>query len=301
MKTEVKKLDSTKCQINVEVSGELVKNKFEEVFAEIAKKAKVAGFRPGKAPRDVLEKHYGSTVHEQVLKELVPDIYNQAIAAEKLDVIELPQITDVRLDRSSLSFKATVEVTPEIAVKNYKGQQINYKVISVSSDEVKRHIDSVKESRKAEVLDDKFSRSLGYPSLAELEKAVERQIFITKENQERQRIENELIENITKGLDFKLPAGLVERQTQDMLRQTKIDLAMKGLPRDKIDEQDKLLLEGIQPEAKKQVKVYLVLSQIAKKENIAIDDHMPRRVMEFLLSQANWVAVDNKPETSSSK
>jgi len=301
MKTEVKKLDSTKCQINVEVSGELVKNKFEEVFAEIAKKAKVAGFRPGKAPRDVLEKHYGSTVHEQVLKELVPDIYNQAIAAEKLDVIELPQITDVRLDRSSLSFKATVEVTPEIAVKNYKGQQINYKVISVSSDEVKRHIDSVKESRKAEVLDDKFSRSLGYPSLAELEKAVERQIFITKENQERQRIENELIENITKGLDFKLPAGLVERQTQDMLRQTKIDLAMKGLPRDKIDEQDKLLLEGIQPEARKQVKVYLVLSQIAKKENIAIDDHMPRRVMEFLLSQANWVAVDNKPETSSSK
>jgi FKBP-type peptidyl-prolyl cis-trans isomerase (trigger factor) len=288
MKTEVKKLDSTKCEISVEVSGELVKNKFEAVFTEIAKTAKVPGFRPGKAPRDVLEKHYGSGVHEQVLKELVPDVYNQAIAAEKLDVVELPQITDVKLDRASLSFKATVEVTPEIAVKNYKNQAINYKTISVSADEVKRQIDSVKESRKAEALDDKFARSLGYPNLAELEKAVERQIFVTKENQERQRIENELIENITKGLEFKLPAGLVERQTQDMLRQTKIDLAMKGLPRDKIDEQEKLLLEGIQPEAKKQVKVYLILSQIAKKENIAVDDHMPRKVMEFLLREANW-------------
>lgn len=294
MKTEVKKLDSTKCEINIEVSGDLVKNKFEEVFTEISKKAKVAGFRPGKAPRDVLEKHYASSVHEQVLKELVPDVYNQAIAAEKLDVIELPQITDVKLDRASLSFKAIVEVTPEIAVKNYKGLPINYKLVSVSSDEVKRQIDSVKESRKAEVLDDKFSRSLGYPNLVEFEKAVERQIFITKENQERQRIENELIENITQGLEFKLPAGLVERQTQDMLRQTKIDLAMKGLPRDKIDEQDKLLLDGIQPEAKKQVKVYLVLSQIAKKENIAIDDHMPRKVMEFLLSEAKWVPAANK-------
>jgi FKBP-type peptidyl-prolyl cis-trans isomerase (trigger factor) len=291
MKTEVKKLDSTKCEINVTVSGELVKNKFEEVFAQIAKEAKVPGFRPGKAPRDVLEKHYASSVHEQVLKELVPDVYNQAIAAEKLDVIELPQIADVKLDRSSLSFKATVEVTPEIAVKNYKNQVIKYKTVTVSSDEVKRQIDSVKESRKAESLDDKFSRSLGYPNLAELEKAVERQIFITKENQERQRIENELIENITQGLEFKLPAGLVERQTQDMLRQTKIDLAMKGLPREKIDEQDKLLLEGIQPEAKKQVKVYLVLSQIAKKENIAIDDHMPRKVMEFLLREADWQAA----------
>ncbi|MFH1281168.1 MAG: trigger factor [Candidatus Omnitrophota bacterium] len=289
MKTEVKKLDSTKREINVAISGELVKNKFDEVFAQIGKEAKVPGFRPGKAPRDILEKHYASNAHEQVLKELVPDIYNQAISAEKLDVIELPRITDVKLDRSNLSFKAVVEVTPEITVKDYKHQLINYKVISVSNDEVKRQIDSVKESRKAEILDDKFSRSLGYPDLTELEKAVERQIFFMKENQERQRIENELIENITKGLEFKLPAGLVERQTQDMLRQTKIDLAMKGLARDKIDEQEKMLLERIKPGAAKQVKIYLILSQIAKKENIVIDDHMPAKVMEFLLREANWV------------
>ena len=73
-----------------------------------------------------------------------------------------------------------------------------------------------------------------------------------------------------------------------MVRQTKIDLAMKGVPRDKIDEQDKLLLDGITPDAKKQVRIYLILSQIAKKENIIIDDHMPRKVMEFLLREADW-------------
>ncbi|PIQ90098.1 MAG: hypothetical protein COV71_06025 [Candidatus Omnitrophica bacterium CG11_big_fil_rev_8_21_14_0_20_41_12] len=288
MKTEVKKLDGTKCEINIAVVGEQVKNKFEEVFAQIAKEAKVPGFRPGKAPRDMLEKHYAAAVHEQVIKELVPDVYNQAIALEKLDVIELPQITEVKLDRSNLSFKAVVEITPEIAVKNYKGIKINFKTVSVSPDEVKRQIDSIKESRKAESLDDKFSRSLGYPNLTELEKAIERQIFISKENQERARIENGLIEGITRGLEFKLPQGLVDRQIQDMLRQTKIDLAMKGLPRDKIDEQEKLLLDGITPDAKKQVKIYLILSQIAKKENISIDDHLPRKVMEFLLKEADW-------------
>jgi trigger factor len=118
MKTEVKKLDSTKRQLNVSVSGELVKNKFEEIFSQVAKEAKVPGFRPGKAPRDVLEKHYASSVHEQVLKDLVPDVYNQAITAENLDVIELPQISDVQLDRSSLSFKAVVVVSPDIAIKD---------------------------------------------------------------------------------------------------------------------------------------------------------------------------------------
>lgn len=288
MKTEVKKLDSTRCEINIAVSGELVKNKFEEVFSQIAKEAKVPGFRPGKAPRDVLEKHYASSVHEQVLKELVPDVYNQAITAEKLDVIELPQITDVKLNRSNLSFKAVVEVTPEIQIKDYRNQLIKFRIVSVTSDEIKRQIDSVKESRKAENLDDKFSRSLGYPNFTEMEKAVERQIFITKENQERQRIENELIDNLLKGVEFKLPQSLVARQTQDMLRQAKLDLAMKGIPRDKIEEQEKLILEGIHPEAKKQVKVYLVLAQIAKKEGISIDDHMPAKVMEFLLREADW-------------
>jgi FKBP-type peptidyl-prolyl cis-trans isomerase (trigger factor) len=292
MKTEVKKLDSTKRQLNVSVSGELVKNKFEEIFSQVAKEAKVPGFRPGKAPRDVLEKHYASSVHEQVLKDLVPDVYNQAITAENLDVIELPQISDVQLDRSSLSFKAVVEVSPDIAIKDYKKQKISYKLVSVSVDEIKKHVDSVKESAKAEVLDDKFCRGLGYPNLAEFEKAVERQIFITKENQERQRIESELIDNLLKDLEFKIPESLVNRQSQDMLRQTKLDLAMKGIPRDKIDEQEKLLLDGIKPQAKKQVKIYLVLAQIAKKEGIAVDDHMPAKVMEFLLREADWQQIN---------
>jgi FKBP-type peptidyl-prolyl cis-trans isomerase (trigger factor) len=291
MKTEVKKLDSTKCELSVAVSGELVKNKFEEVFSQIAKEAKVPGFRPGKAPRDVLEKHYASSVHEQVLKELVPDVYNQAISTEKLDVIELPQITDVKLDRSNLSFKAVVEVSPEIVIKDYKNQKINFKIVSVTADEIKKQIDSVKQSRKAEVLDDRFSRSLGYPNLVELEKVVERQIFISKENQERQRIESELIDNLLKSVEFKIPQSLVTRQAQDMLRQAKLDLAMKGIPRDKIEEQEKLISEGIEPEAKKQVKVYLVLAQIAKKEGISIDDHMPAKVMEFLLREADWKEV----------
>ncbi|MFA5004932.1 MAG: trigger factor [Candidatus Omnitrophota bacterium] len=288
MKTQVKKLDSTKREINVEVTGDIVKNKFEEIFTQVAKEAKVPGFRPGKAPRDMLEKHYAGSVHEQVLKELVPDVYNEAIKKEALDVLELPQISEVKLDRLNLSFKATVEVSPEFEVKNYKNQKINYKKVSVSSEDIKRQLDSIKEARKIDVIDDKFARGLGYPSMVEFEKAVERQIAISQDNQQRQKIEHELIEGISKGLDFKLPESLVNRQTQDLLRQTKIDLAMKGVPREKIDEEEKNILAGIQPQAKSQVKVYLILSQIAKKENIPLDDHMPAKVMELLLESADW-------------
>jgi len=339
MKTEVKKLDSTKTEISIEVSGDIVKAKFEDVFKRIAKDAKIPGFRPGHAPRDLLEKHYAHYAHELVLKELVPDIYEQAIRKEGLEVIELPNLSDVKLDRSMLSFKAQVEVTPSIPLKNYKGLKVTYKKIEVSPDEIKRNIDSLIPRRKSpglgpgmnedlfkeggspglqaerapqetrkidpvrntesigeenkvssgvDVIDDNFAKGLGYPNPAELEKAMEKQIYIHKENLQRQKIENGIIENILAGLDFKLPQSLVNRQLQDLLRQTKLDLALKGVPREKIAEQEKALLQELEPRAREQVKVYLVLSQIAKKENIPQDDHMPHQVMEFLLREADW-------------
>jgi len=288
VKTEVKKIDSNKREITIEVSGDIVKNKFEEVFNHIAKEAKIPGFRPGHAPRDILEKKYSGHANELVMKELIPELYNQAIDKEGLEVLELPNISDVKLDRTSISFKAEVDVSPEILVKNYKGIKAAYKKIEVSPDAIKRNIDSLKETRKIDAVDDNFARGLGYPNFAELEKALEKQIYLQEENLQRQKIEKEIIDKITEGLDFKLPQSLVNRQLQDLARQAKLDLALKGMPRDKIEEQEKIIIEKLEPEAKAQVKVYLVLAAIAKKENITIDDHMPRKAMEFLLSQANW-------------
>ncbi len=288
MKIEVKKIDSAKKEISVEVSGDVVKNKFEDVFKKISQEAKIPGFRPGHAPRDIVEKRFSDHAHDQVLKELIPDIYNQALNQENIDAIDMPEISDVKLDRINLSFKAKVEVRPEIIVKNYKGLKINFKKISVTADEIKRNIDTLKEQKKAEQVDDKFARELGYPSVAELEKAIERQISLQKDNQQRQKIETDLLDSIMKDLDFKTPQSLLDRQLQDMLRQTKVDLAMKGVQREQIDQHEAKLIEQLKPEAEKQVRVYLVFGSIAKNENIPADDHMPQKVMELLFREANW-------------
>lgn len=289
MKVEVKKLDSNKREISIEASGDIVKNKFEEVFNQIAKDAKVPGFRPGHAPRDILEKKYSAHAQEMVMKELIPHLYNEAIDKEGLDVIELPNISGVKLDRATLSFKAEVQISPEIPVKNYKGLKVTYKKIEVGPDAVKRSVDSLKETRKADAVDDTLAKCLGYPNLAELEKAFEKQIYLQEENLQRQKIEKEIIDRISEGLDFKLPQSLVDRQLQDLVRQAKLDLALKGMPREKIDEQEKEIIQHLEPQARSQVRVYLILSAIAKKENIPVDDNMPRKVMELLLKEADWI------------
>ena len=288
MKTELKKIDGAKVELYVEVSGDIVKENFEKAFHEIGGKAKIKGFRQGHVPRDILEKEFSSNAHEIVLNKLIPEVYNNAVDKEGIDVIDMPNISEVKLDRNTLSFKAAVEVSPQIKVNNYKKLKINYKSIEVTADDLKRYIDALKESRKADNVDDNFVKGLGYPNLAEFEKVVERQIFIQKENLQRQKIENEVINDISKGVEITLPQALVNRQLQELLRQAKLDLALKGVPRDKIEEQEKRMTEELSGEAKKQVEIYLILSEIAKRENITVDDHMPRRVIELLFREADW-------------
>jgi FKBP-type peptidyl-prolyl cis-trans isomerase (trigger factor) len=288
MKTEVKKIDSIKREMTVEVSGDIVKNKFDDVFKRIGKDAKVAGFRAGHVPRDVLEKHYAEYAHEQVLRELIPELYQQAIEKEGIQAVELPEISDVRLDRTMLSFKAGMEVSPEIKIKAYKGIPIDYAAVVVSSDEVKRNIDSLKEMRKRDVVDESFARSLGFPNVEALEKSVERQMLAHKENVQRQKAEQAIIEKLLADTDFPLPRSLVNRQLQELIRQVKLDMALKGVPKDKIEEEEKGMPEKLEGDAKRQVKLYLIFSEIAKKEQLPQDDQVSRHVMEFLLQQAEW-------------
>jgi len=287
-KSEVKKLDNTKRQIDIEVSGERIKNKFEEAFKEISKSAKIPGFRPGTAPRDILEKNFSRHAEELVLKNLIPEVYDEVVKAQNLDVIEMPQVTDVHIQRDLLKFKATVEVMPEVQLEKYKGVKVNYTKIEATADDLKRDLDALKESRKIDNLDDRFAKSIGYPDLAELKAALERQIFIRKENQQRQRIEKGLIEALTKDLDLKVPQAMVNRHLEEMLRQGKVNLALKGVDRQEIEKQEKQLRTQLEPEAKNQVKTYLVLAHIAKKEKMEINDQMPQRVIEFLLREADW-------------
>ncbi len=87
MKTEVKKLDSSKVEINISVEGDIVKNKFEDVFKKIGQEAKVKGFRPGHTPRDILEKEFSNLAFDKVVQspfvpgalELLQSIHHRSL------------------------------------------------------------------------------------------------------------------------------------------------------------------------------------------------------------------------------
>jgi len=287
MKTEVKKIDQHKRELTVQVEGDIVRQKFDEVYKRINKEAKVPGFRPGNVPRDILEKRYSAVAQQEILKELVPEAYNQALTETDIEPVSEPQISQVNLGKDSLRFKANLEVKPKIDLKNYKGLRVEYKPIQVSKDEINHALDKIKHNY-AQISDEECAHSLGYPNLGLLEEVIEKQIYLEKARTQQINLENSIIEQLLRQVNFQIPAGLVAQQLESLVRQAQIDLALRGMSKEEIQKQQSRLKEDLEPQAKRQVHIFLVLEEVARRENIARDEKMSQKVVEFLLRQSDW-------------
>ena len=119
-KTENK--NEVKLQFTVEAA------KFDEamkkVFNKNAKYFNIPGFRKGKAPMMMVEKFYGSEIfYEDAFNEVVPEIYDEAIKSEKLDVVSHPDINIEQIGKGKdLIFTAIVQTKPEVKLGKYKGR-----------------------------------------------------------------------------------------------------------------------------------------------------------------------------------
>ena len=298
MKIETKKIDATRIQLGIEVPSEVVKKKFDDVYEKLGQEAKIPGFRPGKAPRDVLEKHHSRTAREEVIRNLIPEAYKDSLEREKINVVELPEISEVKLESNVLSFKAVVEVRPEIELKDYKNLKLKYQKVTLAPDEIDKTLDKLKEAHKwfdyahheRQVIDDKFARGLGYATVTAMRGSIERQLLVQKENDARYQLQEDLLKQIMGQVNFKVPQSLVGRRLEELIREAKVQLGMRGATKEQIASQEDKLRKELFPEAEAQVKTFLVLEEIAKKEGISQDDeHLSQRVIEFLLSQANWI------------
>ena len=287
MKTEVKKIDQHKRALSVEIQGDIVKQKFNLVYKRINKEARVPGFRAGNVPRDILEKHYSGLAYQEALKELLPEVYNQALKENDLEPISHPQISEVNLDKDRLSFNAKFEVRPEINLGNYKNLKVEYGPIQVNEGEMKEAFDRIKKNY-AQISDDECARSLGYPNQAVLGEVLERQIYLEKARLQQINLENSLIEQLLKQTDFQVPSSLVNRQLEDLVKQAELDMTLRGLSKEDIEKQRPTLRESLLPQAERQVRIFLVLEEVARRENIIRSEKMSKDVIEFLLRQADW-------------
>ena len=290
MKTEIKKIDSCKRELFIELESEAVQKRYDSLLEHLTKEANIPGFRPGKATKDAVKRFLGKQkLDEEFIKETIPQVYREAVAAEKLDVIGLPQITEVNSTDTKFSFKATLEIRPDIGLKNYKGLKVKKNKVEIKEEDLKKVYDSLKQHYKVDKIDDNFMKGLGFPSVSEFEDSMKRQLLLSKEREAHQDIETQITQQLLDAHDFHLPSLLLQQEENGLKEAAKKQLKSDNLKDEDIEKKIKEAEKEFSIEAKKRIKLFLVFDEIAKKESIPRNkEYSFRKVMEFLLREADW-------------
>ncbi len=134
----------------------------QQVLSRLRSKVKIAGFRSGKAPLELVEKHLdSSTVQSEFIDESINQLYVQAIGSEKLRPISNPQVNIIKfVPFTTLEFEANISVIGEIELPDYKKIKKKLESTKISADEVKEVLSSLAE-RSASKEDVKTAAKLG--------------------------------------------------------------------------------------------------------------------------------------------
>ena len=123
--------------MHVDVPPQDVAPEYGNVLKEYAKFGRVAGFRPGKAPAPVVERHYAKAIMEETRDRLVPRFYREALKENRVDAVAIVDVQDVKLDKAKgLTFRVTVDVAPEFKLPKYKKFAVKENPVEVADKDV---------------------------------------------------------------------------------------------------------------------------------------------------------------------
>src|SRR5437870_6210160 len=121
MRVEVETQPDSISTLQIELPAEEVSKEWDTIANSFARFAKIPGYRPGKAPRKVIEAKFKKEIQDELTKKLVSKSYHEAIEQEKLRVVSLTNLEDVKFGNDkSMRFRATVVTAPEFELPEYK-------------------------------------------------------------------------------------------------------------------------------------------------------------------------------------
>src|SRR5438270_9534134 len=137
MKIAVEAQPGSVSTLRIELPPEEVAKEWDVIANSFARLAKIPGYRPGKAPRSVIEKRFRKEIQDEVTKKLVSKSYHDAIEQKKLRVASLTNLEDVQFgEDKSMRFRATVVTAPEFDLPNYKNIPVQLPDTKVSEQEI---------------------------------------------------------------------------------------------------------------------------------------------------------------------
>lgn len=146
MKSTVEPLEGNKVKVLVEFEEVELEPSIADAWKQIAKEVRIPGFRPGKAPRKLLEKQFGPEyARSEALKNAVPEFYSQAVIEADVDVIAPPELELTSGEEDGdVAFEAVVETRPIVQVAGYGGLRVEILNPEPSESDLDEYIDRIR-------------------------------------------------------------------------------------------------------------------------------------------------------------
>jgi trigger factor len=148
MKIQVESLSPVERKVSIEVDPERVAQELERAYEGLGRRVKLRGFRPGKAPRKVLERQFRSEVEGEVVEKIVQQTFAEAVRVESIDIIAPPHVsvTEGVAAGKPLRYTARVEVKPKLEPKDYRGLEVTRRPPEVTDQMVTDELTKLQDS-----------------------------------------------------------------------------------------------------------------------------------------------------------
>jgi trigger factor len=142
----VENLAPCKKLVRVEVEAQKVDETFDAVTRDFQKEANLPGFRPGKAPREIVLRKYSKDIEQEAKRKLISEAYKKAVDEQEFDVLGYPDIEEIQFGRGqALQFAATVETAPEFELPEYKGIPVKREARTVTEEDMTRALEALRQ------------------------------------------------------------------------------------------------------------------------------------------------------------
>ncbi len=147
MKTSLAEISSVKKKLSVEIESQEVEKKLNEAYRDLKKKARIPGFRQGKVPLSILERHFGDQVADDVTRTLISETFPKALDEVKTFPLGTPLLEKEPLRRGEdFKYSAVMEVRPQFDINNYKGIEIQQEKCLVTDDDIEEQLDQIRKA-----------------------------------------------------------------------------------------------------------------------------------------------------------
>ena len=256
MKTSVDKLSDTRVKLNVSVPFDELGKEIDQAYKAIAQQVNIPGFRRGKAPRQLIDARFGrGPILEQVVNDMLPSRYEQAVKENDLKVIGQPDVDISKIeDKDFVEFTAEVDIRPEFEIPDFSKISVTVPALKADEEDVDKALEELAE-RFGELKDTKRKMKTGDYAI----------IDITAE------IDGEKIEDAsTEGLSYRIG-------DDDLIKG--LDTALRGMKTGEDNEFTSTIQSGEHKDEEATIKVHV--QQSKERKLPAMDDEFAQMASEF--------------------